>query len=93
MNLPGVFANKIDKIIRNNDDYYHEDKKMVISKDVRELGRYFDRNGYTDRLVVKLYYKDGRNSVEKLILYKGSYCVNIENNKIYLSDIVNFEVQ
>lgn len=93
MSLPGVFANKIDKVIKNNDDYYHEDRNKIINRDVRELSRYFDRSGYTDRLVVKLDYKDGKSKIEKLVLFKGDYFVNIDNNKIYLKDIINFEIQ
>lgn len=93
MNLPGVFANKIDKIIKNNDDYYHEDKKSIVKRDARELSRYFDRNGYTDRLMVKFFYENNKNSIEKLVLYKGDYFVNIDNKKIYLNDVINFEVQ
>lgn len=93
MNLPNVFANKIDKVIKNNDDYYRESEEFLVKRDVRELGKYFDRNGYTDRLVVKLFYGNNKSSIEKLILYKGDYFVNIDNKKINLSDIVNFEVQ
>lgn len=93
MSLPDVFANKINKVIKNNDDYYRESKDVIVKKDARELGKYFDRNGYTDRLVVKLYYKDNKSSVEKLVLYRGNYFVNIDNKKIPLSDVISFEVQ
>jgi hypothetical protein len=93
MSLPGVFANKIDKVIRNNDDYYHENNTSVVRRNVKELSRYFDRNGYTDRLVVKLYYEDNSSSLEKLVLNKGDYFINIDNKKIYLSDVIDFEIQ
>lgn len=94
MKLPSVYANKIDKVFNNNDTVYREsDSKNKVTRDIRELTKYFDRKGYSDRLKVKLFYKDNTDSVEKLVLYKGEYFVNIDNNKIYLSDIVDFEIQ
>lgn len=93
MNLPGVYANKIDKIIKNNDDYYREDKSNIVKRDVRELRRYFDRSGYAEKLVVKLYYSDNKSSIERLILCKGDCFINIDNKKIYFDDVSNFEVQ
>lgn len=94
MELPSVYANKIDKSINNNDDVYRSDnsKKMEF-RDARELIRFFDRSGYTDRLGVKLFYSDNTDSVEKLILFRNDYFVNIDNKKIYLKDIINFELQ
>ena len=93
MGLPGVFANRIEKVIKNNDDYYREDRSNIVKRDARELRRYFDRNGYADRLVVKLYYSDSKSSIERLILCKGDYFINIDNKKIFFNDISNFEVQ
>ena len=43
--------------------------------------------------MVKLYYSDYTESIEKLILYKGDYFINIDNKKIYLKDIVDYEIQ
>ena len=93
MELPSVYANKIDKEIKNNDDYYRNDGNVIDKKDVRELIRYFDRSGYVERLYVKFYYKDNTSSVERLVLYKNNYFVNLDNKKIYLEDVVNFEIQ
>lgn len=94
MELPSVYANKIYKNINNNDDVYRSDnsKKMEF-RDARELIRFFDRSGYSDRLAVKLFYSDNTDSVEKLILFRNDYFVNIDNKKIYLKDIINFELQ
>ena len=93
MELPSVFANKIDKKFDNNDMVYSDSLRDKNNRDVRELIRYFDRKGYSDRLRVKLYYRDNNSSIEKLVLYKGDYFVNIDNKKIYLNDVVNFEIQ
>lgn len=91
MELPSVYANKIDKEIRNNDEYFRNDKRQ--GRDVRELIRFFDKSGYADKLVVKLYYEDNTSSVERLILYKSNYFVNLDNKRIALSDVVDFEIQ
>ena len=92
MELPSVFANKIDKVISNNDVMYRDDSNKK-RKDVRELIRYFDRKGYSDRLRVKLLFEDNHESVERLVLFKGDYFVNIDNKKIYLKDVIDYEVQ
>lgn len=94
MKLPNVFANKIDKKINNNDEYYYNNVREVIEpKDLNGLKRYFDKNGYANKLVVKLYYKDNNNSVEKLILNRDDYFVNIDNKRIYHKDIINYEIK
>ena len=93
MKLPSVYANKIDKVIKNNEDYYHADRgEKTSKKDINELKKYFDRNGYANKLVVNLTTKNGK-SVEKLILCKENYVVNINNKKIYFNDIIDFEVK
>ncbi len=93
MGLPNVYANKIDKVFNNNDVLYREDLNKKKVNDIRGLIRYFDSKGYSDRLMVKLYYSDYTESIEKLILYKGDYFVNIDNKKIYLKDIIDYEIQ
>ena len=93
MDLPNVYANKIDKVFNNNDVLYREDSNNKNVRNIRDLIRYFDSKGYSDRLMVKLYYCDYTESIEKLILYKGDYFINIDNKKIYLKDIVDYEIQ
>lgn len=92
MELPSVYANKIDKDIRNNDEVFRNDSN-VNRRDVRELIRFFDRSGYAERLNVKLVYKDNSSSVERLVLYKNNYFVNLDNKRISLSDVIDFEIQ
>ena len=94
MKLPSVYANRIDKKINNNDEYYRNNVRDEVEvKDLNVLKRYFDKNGYANKLVVKLYYRDNKNSVEKLILCRDDYFVNIDNKRIYFKDIVNYEIK
>ena len=94
MKLPSVYANRIDKKINNNDEYYRNNVRDEVEvSDLNVLKRYFDKNGYANKLVVKLYYRDNKNSMEKLILCREDYFVNIDNKRIYFKDIVNYEIQ
>ena len=76
MKLPSVYANKIDKVIKNNTEYYRGDKE--IKKDLRELKNCFDSRGYANRLVVDIETLNGVRT-EKLILCKNNYFININN--------------
>lgn len=90
MKLPSVYANKIDKVIKNNTEFYRGDRE--VRKDLRELKACFDNRGYANRLVVEIETKDG-NRLEKLVLCKNNYFVNINNEKIYFEDIVNYTIK
>ena len=96
MKLPSVFANKIDKIIHNNEEYYHNvDSNEFVefeNKNSESLRDYFDTNGYARKLLVNIRTKDGVR-LEKLILYKNDYVINIDNEKIYLKDIIDYEIK
>ena len=91
MSLPKVFANKIDKKIDNNIEYFHADRS-IKSKDVSDLRMYFDKNGYTNKLLLKITTKDGI-SEEKIILYRNGYLVNIDNKRIYFEDILDYDIK
>ena len=91
MKLPSVYANKIDKVIRNNDEYFKGDR-TTTKKDSVELKKYFDRNGYANKLSVMLTLKDGKR-LEKLILCKDDYVININNQRIYFKDIIDYEIK
>ena len=41
MKLPSVFANKIDKVIKNNDEYFHGDREIKVKKNPYDLKKYF----------------------------------------------------
>ncbi len=93
MKLPSVYANRIDKPIKNNEEVFHQERgAKVAKKDPKDLKKYFDRNGYANKLVVKLKTENGEK-VEKLILYKDTYVITINNERIPLSSILDYEVK
>ena len=91
MKLPKVYANKIEKKISNNSSYYRSDNNKVVV-DLYNIRRLFDRNGFVDRLVVDIKTKDGW-SLEKLVLLKNDYFVNVENKKIYFDEILDYKIK
>ncbi len=93
MKLPSVYANKIEKTIKNNTDYYRGDRNNVKVKDLRELRNEFDNKGYVNRLRVILTMKDGSKKDEKLVLLKNDGVINLSNEKIYFDDIVDYEIK
>ncbi len=87
MKLPSVYANKIDKKINNTLLCRFSGVEQHVC-DKRELLSKFDRNGYVDRLRVKI------NDVDEvLILYKDDYFITINNKRIYLKDILFYEIK
>lgn len=92
MKLPSVYANKIDKEIKNNTEYYRGEKQEKKKKDLGELKRCFDSRGYANRLNVVLETKDGKRN-EKLVLCVRDYFVNIDNKKIYFDEIIDYEIK
>lgn len=92
MKLPNVFANKIDKVIKNNEDFFHGDRNTVKLKNPEDLKKYFDKTGYANKLLVNIRTKDGE-SLKKLILCKDNYVIDINNTKIYFNDIIDYEVK
>lgn len=90
MELPKVYANKIDKNFDNNNDYFRSrDDEMV---DLAKLRALFDRNGFGDRISVEIKTNGGWN-LEKLVLLKNNYFVNINNKKIYFDDILDYKIK
>lgn len=91
MKLPSVYANKIDKVIKNNTEYYKEDRNSKVV-DLSKLRGMFDNKGFANKLEVFIDTGDGLR-LEKLVLCKVNYFVNINNKKIYFKDIVNYEIK
>ncbi len=92
MKLPSVYANKIEKDIKNNEDYFRGDKSTKV-KDLRELKGMFDSRGYANRLPVSLTLRDGRKVSDKLVLCKSNCFINLNNEKINFDDIVDYEIK
>lgn len=88
MKLPNVFANTDIRTIDNNDS------SCVACNGIDKslLRSYFDNDGYVNKLNVIIRTKDGYSS-ERLILYRDNYVVNIDNKKIYLDDIIDFQLK
>lgn len=91
MKLPSVYANKIDKVIKNNTDVVVGDRNTK-KKDLTDLKMCFDSRGYANRLNVEIVTKDGKRN-EKLVLCVRDYFVNIENKKIYFNEILDYEIK
>lgn len=88
MKLPSVFANKDINVKDNN-------KKSCVTcngLDRDKLRSYFDNDGYVNKLDVRIITKDGIRD-DRLILYKDQYVVNINNERIYLEDIIDFTIK
>ena len=93
MQLPSVYANRIDKTIKNNEEVFHQERgAVVVKKNPKDLKKYFDHNGYANKLVVKLKTEDGERT-EKLILFKDTHVITINNEHIPLSSILDYEVK
>lgn len=90
MKLPSVYANKIDKTINNNHEYYRS--RDISNVDLSKLRVLFDRNGFGDRIGVEIKTKDGTKN-EKLVLCKYNYFVTIDNKKIYFDDIIDYKIK
>ncbi|MBQ8659243.1 MAG: hypothetical protein IJ475_00185 [Bacilli bacterium] len=91
MKLPSVYANKIDRKIDNNEEYYRAGRDTK-RKNVSDLRSYFDRNGYVNKLNV-LITTDRGTREEKLILYRSDHFVNINNDRIYFKDIIDYDIK
>lgn len=90
MKLPSVYANRIDKTINNNNDYFRsrDDSKCDLSK----LKVLFDSRGFGDRIPVEIKTKE-KTSYEKLVLCKYNCFVTIDNKKIYFDDIIEYKIK
>lgn len=90
MKLPSVYANKIDRDIDNNAEYFR--CSGVNKKDLTILKALFDNRGYADRIRVEINTKSGKK-LEKLVLCKSNYFVNIDNKKIFFDDIIDYQIK
>lgn len=90
--LPSVYANKIEHDLKNNEDYYYGTCEKNVKKEVGDLKKYFDKSGYANKLNVLIKRKDG-SKLEKLILCKDSYFINIKNEKIFFDEILDYEIK
>lgn len=92
MKLPSVYANKIDKDLKNNTDYFRGEKN-VKQRDLGELKSLFDSNGYVNRLRVMFTLKDGKKVDEKLVLCKCNCFITLNNKRILFDDIQDYDIK
>lgn len=98
--LPGVFANKIEKNISNNEIVYyssHEEKKdkeekikadtNIEHKNIyQKINDIFNSEKYVYKARVEIKLKDGIKKVN-IIGYNNGYLITIDNELISITDI------
>ncbi|MBR1376437.1 MAG: hypothetical protein IJ565_01350 [Bacilli bacterium] len=98
-----VFANKISKVIKNNEEvYYSKDEKDVISNDesrkikekniYQKLNSIFSSKNYIYKADVIIITKTGE--IKKRVIGKNSqYLITMENELIPIVDIIDIKYQ
>lgn len=102
--LPKVYANKIDKEIKNNETVYYdrgekvekkaqESKKDIIPKELsiqQKINKIFGSSRYVYKADVDITLKDGKIS-KKVIGRNKNELITMDNELINISDIVDIE--
>ena len=100
MDKPKVFANTINKTIKNNKEFYYyrgindeveiiDESKVVNIKKV--LDDIFDSDSFVYKSVVEITLKDGTKLIEEIIAMKDSYLLTLSNRRININDIINIK--
>ena len=104
--LPKVFANKIDKNLENNDNYFYSANSETSQEDIREskeqsfivhgenvqqkIQSIFNSPRYVYKADVDITLKDGK--VSKRIIGKNmTHLITIDNELIPISDIIDID--
>lgn len=98
--LPGVFANKIDKKINNNESVFYSNeertvetsaKKVKLEKSViQKINDIFKSRDYVYKAKVVISLKD--KTIEKIIVGKNNnYVITLENELIPIQDIIDIK--
>ena len=95
--LPRVFANKIDKKINNNSNYYvsNEKKKEIVLKpnDInKKISDIFNSTSYLYRANVVITFKNGE-VVKKIIGKNKNQLITIDNELIQIDDILDIRLK
>lgn len=99
MDKPKVFANTINKSIKNNRDVYHyrgvneiemidESKKINIRKVLDDI---FDSDSFVYKSIVEITLKDRTKLREEIIAMKDTYLLTLSNKRININDIINIK--
>ena len=101
--LPGVFVNKIDKKINNNETVYYGEKDKKESLDIGEkkdtplnirqkISKLFQSENYVYKLDVEIILKEGIIT-KKIIGYNDKGVITFDNELIPLSDILDIYIK
>lgn len=98
---PKVFANTINKSIKNNIESYHyrgkeEEIEMIdesiTNVDVKAvLNDIFDSDSFVYKSIVDITLKNGTKTKEEIIAMKDLYLITLSNKKININDIINIK--
>lgn len=100
MEKPKVFANTINKTIKNNKEVYHyrgisDDIEIIddsIDVNVRSvLNDIFDSDSFVYKSIVEITLKDKTKIKEEIIAMKDTYLLTLSNKKININDIINIK--
>lgn len=85
--LPGVFANKIENVVKNVQDVYYGGRENTRSV-TEVLDSLSDSGKYIFKQSVEIVTKSGK-SIEKIALRTKDYLLTLSNKKINIDDIVS----
>lgn len=93
--LPKVFANSIDKDIKNNEKVYYErnikeEKPKKLPTDFtinQKINKIFGSSKYVYKADVKIKFKDGSNKDKKIIGRNKNELITMDNELINISSI------
>lgn len=94
MEKPKVFANIINKSIKNNKEsyYYRGVDDYIESDDVRTiLDNIFSSDSFVYKSIVEITLKNGTKVNEEIIAMKDDYIITLSNKKILVDDIINIK--
>ena len=99
MEKPKVFANTINKTIKNNKEVYHhrgvnEEIEMIDESSInirKVLNDIFDSDSFVYKSVVEITLKDKTKLIEEIIAMKDVYLITLNNKRININDIINIK--
>lgn len=99
MEKPKVFANTINKTIKNNKEVYHyrgvnEEIEIIDESSInirKVLNDIFDSDSFVYKSVVEITLKDKTKLIEEIIAMKDVYLITLNNKRININDIINIK--
>lgn len=99
MEKPKVFANTINKTIKNNKEVYYyrgvnDEIEMIDESNVnirKVLDDIFDSDSFVYKSTVEITLKDKTKLIEEIIAMKDVYLITLNNKRININDIINIK--